>query len=333
MYRLIRPLLFALPEETAHAFCLQALHFMPAFFFPTTPEKPIHAMGLHFQHPVGIAAGFDKNAQYLDALAKLGFSFIEVGTVTPKAQVGNPKPRLFRLPKADALINRMGFNNAGVDALVANIRASQYRGILGVNIGKNKETALERAVDDYVICLQAVYPYASYVTLNISSPNTPDLRQLQQAAYLENLVSHVCETAMALVDQYQRHVPLLIKVSPDEDEDTLRRIVDIALSHQIAGMIITNTTLSREGVDHLPHASETGGLSGKPLFSKSLACLQMVKSQAGEAMTLIASGGIDSPETAQAKLKAGANLVQLYTGLVYQGPGLVREIVKMCASL
>lgn len=328
MYRLIRPFLFALPAETAHTLSLKALRLAPARFFPHIPDQPFEAMGLRFKHPVGLAAGFDKNAAYLDYLSKLGFSFIEAGTVTPKPQTGNPKPRLFRLEKAHALINRMGFNNAGVDALVANIRASRYQGILGVNIGKNKETSLEHAVNDYIYCLRRVYALASYITLNISSPNTPDLRQLQQTEYLGHLIKTVCETARLLKQQHQRHVPLLIKISPDETDETLYRLIDIALRHQIAGMIITNTTLSREHVMHLPHADETGGLSGKPLFARSLACLKLIQAEVGNAITLIASGGIDSPETAARKLNAGAKLVQLYTGLIYQGPGLIKRIVE-----
>lgn len=328
MYQFVRPLLFALPEEAAHAFSLKALRWIPACSFSTVPEKPIEAMGVRFSHPVGLAAGLDKNGEYLDALAKLGFSFIEVGTVTPKPQLGNPKPRLFRLPAAEALINRMGFNNAGVDVLVDNIRASDYQGILGINIGKNKETPLNHAVDDYVFCLQKVYPLASYITLNISSPNTPDLRQLHQADYLEHLINTMCTHAVRLQDKYQRHVPLVIKVSPDEQDDTLLSLLDIALRYSIAGMIVTNTTISRAGVSDLPHGHESGGLSGKPLFERSLACLELLYAHAGPAITFIASGGIDSPERAQAKIKAGASLVQLYTGLMYQGPGLVRQIIN-----
>lgn len=328
MYSLIRPFLFALPEETAHALSLKALQYAPSCCFSALPEKPMNAMGLRFSHPVGLAAGFDKNAQYLNALEKLGFSFIEVGTVTPRPQSGNPKPRLFRLPRAAALINRMGFNNAGIDVVVANIRASQYRGILGINIGKNKDTPLDHAVDDYILCLQKVYPLASYVTLNISSPNTPDLRQLQQADYLTYLIKTVCAEASRLQDMHQRHVPLLIKISPDESNETVLRLLEIALHEKIAGMIVTNTTLSREGVAAMPHAQETGGLSGKPLFTRSLDCLRLIHAKVGDAMTLIASGGIDSPEAALVKIKAGASLVQLYTGLVYEGPGLISHIVK-----
>ncbi len=314
--------------ENAHAFSLAALHYAPSFCFKKTKSKPIDALGLQFPHAVGLAAGLDKNGEHLDALAKLGFSFIELGTVTPRPQIGNPKPRLFRLPDAHAIINRMGFNNQGVDALVGHVKKARYKGILGINIGKNKDTSLERAAEDYTHCLAKVYEYASYVTINISSPNTPDLRQLQQKEYFANLLSQIQAEQIKLSDKFQRHVPLVIKVSPDEDLETLKQMTEVILNNGIEGIIATNTTCSRTGVTHLPYAEETGGLSGKPLFELSTQCLRLLKQYVGDAITLIGVGGIDSCNTAQAKLDAGASLIQVYTGLIYRGPGLVYELSR-----
>ena len=322
-------MLFLMDAERAHSFSLSALHYIPKVCFKS-PEivKPVHAMGLQFSHAVGLAAGLDKNGEHLDALAKLGFSFIELGTVTPRPQLGNPQPRLFRLPEAQAIINRMGFNNHGVDALVSNVIKANYKGILGINIGKNKDTPLEHAVDDYLYCLEKVYEFASYVTINISSPNTPDLRQLQQKEYFSDLLSQLHARKIKLADKFQRHVPLLVKVSPDEDIETLKQMTDVILNQGIEGIIATNTTCSREEVISLPHADETGGLSGKPLQKRSLDCLRLLKQYVGDAVTLIGVGGIDSCQRAQEKLDAGASLVQVYSGLIYHGPGLVYEIAS-----
>ncbi|CAM2948172.1 quinone-dependent dihydroorotate dehydrogenase [Legionella worsleiensis] len=328
MYSLIRPLLFKLDAETAHHLVLSTLDNLPGWCFKTNAGKPVHAMGLVFPHPVGLAAGLDKNADHLDGLEKLGFSFIEVGTVTPRPQSGNSKPRLFRLPEAQALINRMGFNNQGVDALVTHVKKAKYNGILGINIGKNKETALQHAADDYCYCLQKVYEHASYVTVNISSPNTPDLRQLQKGDYLVQLLSLLHTEQKKLADRYQKHVPLVVKVSPDEDEETLKVMTDVFLSHGIEGIIATNTTCTREQVKNLTHGDEQGGLSGKPVEELANRCLTLLKHYVGDAITLIGAGGIDSPEAAQRKIAAGASLIQLYTGLIYQGPGLVNQVIN-----
>ncbi len=327
MYSLLRPLLFKLEAEQAHALTLSALHVAPKFLFKQPQGKDITAMGLSFPHQVGLAAGLDKNGEHLDALSKLGFSFIEIGTITPKPQVGNPKPRLFRVPDANALINRMGFNNHGVDALIKNVKKSHYKGILGINIGKNKDTSLDKAVDDYLYCFRKVYEFASYVTINISSPNTPDLRQLQKEEYLSDLLSQLKTEQKKLSDHFQRHVPLVVKISPDEHDETLKEMTDVILKQGIEGIIATNTTCSRDKINHLPISSEQGGLSGAPLLELSTGCLRLLKGYVGNEITLIGVGGIDSCENAQQKLDAGASLVQVYTGLIYRGPDLINELV------
>ena len=325
-YDWIRPLLFTLPPECAHQFVLQILQYVPQACFTTQTSSPVDAMGLCFLNRVGLAAGFDNNGQYLDGLSKLGFGFIEIGGVTPKPQVGNPKPRLFRLPKAGALINRMGFKKCGVDALMDNIRVAHYQGILGVNICKDKETSLANAAKDYQYCMQAIYPYASYLAVNVSSPNTPNLRQLQYGEYFAKLMKALVEEQTCLSEVHQRHVPLVVKLSPDESDETLKRMAEVILKHKIEGIIATNTTSTRDGVQGLNHAGEAGGLSGPPLRKKALASLRLLKQEVGNAITLIASGGIDSAKAAQERLDAGATLVQIYTGLIYQGPQLMTEI-------
>jgi dihydroorotate dehydrogenase len=326
MYRLIRPFLFYLDAERAHDVALSLLHYIPKRMFASPQHHPVSAMGLEFSHPIGLAAGCDKNGEHLNALAKLGFSFIELGTVTPRPQLGHQKPRLFRLPKAHAIINRMGFNNNGVDALVTHVQRADYQGILGINIGKNKETSLEQAADDYLYCLRKVYLYASYVTINISSPNTPELRQLQQSHYFEHLLSELRDEQLHLADKYQRYVPLLVKLSPDETDESLKKMSEVMLSLGIDGIIATNTTCARDTVLGLPYAHESGGLSGVPLALSSTRCLRVLKSLIGDEMVLIGTGGIDSPEAADEKLRAGASLLQIYTGLIYKGPGLVKEL-------
>lgn len=329
MYSLIRSLLFKLDEEKAHHLSLEALRYIPRSCFsqPTWSGKPIQALGLEFAHPVGLAAGLDKNGDYVQALDKIGFSFIEIGTVTPRAQDGHPKPRLFRLPQAHAIINRMGFNNYGVESMVSTISRVRTNAILGINIGKNKETSLSNAADDYLFCLRQVYPHASYVTVNISSPNTPDLRQLQDSDYFNHLMNQLREEQLHLSDQYRRYVPIVIKLSPDESDDALKRMAGTIIQLGIDGIIATNTTCAREAVINLPHGNEAGGLSGRPLLSRSTECLRVLKQIVGDAVPLIGVGGIDSAVTARQKLEAGATLVQLYTGLIYQGPGLVKQIL------
>jgi dihydroorotate dehydrogenase len=327
MYSALRPFLFRMDPEKAHFLTLTALNWIPKSCFKSVPISPLSAMGLKFSHPVGLAAGLDKSGEYLRGLDKLGFSFVEIGTVTPRPQQGNPRPRLFRLPQASALINRMGFNNSGVDALIGNVRKANYKGILGINIGKNKDTALTRSAEDYLYCLRKVYPFASYVTVNVSSPNTPDLRLLQQEDFFAHLLQQLGEEQQRLSDEYQRFVPLVVKISPDESEETLKQIAAVVLQQKVSGIIATNTTCSREMISHLPIAKEQGGLSGPPLFHRSTSCLRLLKEMVGDAVTLIASGGIDSAEAAQEKLKAGASLLQLYTGLIYKGPSLIRCMV------
>ncbi|PJD90462.1 MAG: dihydroorotate dehydrogenase (quinone) [Legionella sp.] len=327
MYSLFRSLLFKMDAEKAHKLALSALHYLPSFCFNKPSFNPITALGLHFNHPVGLAAGFDKNGEYLADLEKLGFSFIEVGTVTPKSQEGNPKPRLFRYPNQQAIVNRMGFNNKGVDVLVKNIKHSAYKGILGINIGKNKETDLNRAHEDYLYCLRQVYPYASYITINISSPNTPSLRQLQQEEYFSALLNELSQAQRHLEDIHQRKVPLLVKISPDEEADTLKKMVDLMLLHGIEGVIATNTTTQA----HLLLASSSvpqGGLSGMPLQQLATMNLALIKGHAGNKLTLIGVGGIHDVASAQEKINAGASLVQLYTGLIYEGPQLIPELAK-----
>ena len=328
MYQLLRPFLFSLDAEKAHQLTLSALHYLPQFCFSKPQGKPVNAMGMEFPHPIGLAAGLDKNGDHLDALAKIGFSFIELGTVTPRPQEGNPKPRLFRIPAAQAIINRMGFNNHGVDALIANVKKSHYQGILGINIGKNKDTPLEKAVDDYLHCLRKVYLHASYVTINVSSPNTPDLRQLQQVTYFRNLINELREEQLQLADQHQNYVPLVVKLSPDETDETLKQIADVIVSLGIDGIIATNTTCSRDAVNTLQHGNEAGGLSGQPVASLSTHCLKVLKQVVGDDVTLIGVGGVDGQATANEKLDAGASLLQVYTGLIYQGPGIVSDIAS-----
>lgn len=327
MYSLLRPLLFKLNAELAHTLSLNVLKYIPTLCFSSPLMKPINAMGLTFPHPVGLAAGLDKNGEYLDALAKLGFAFIELGTVTPKAQIGNAKPRLFRLPAARAIINRMGFNNQGVDALVEHVRRADYQGILGINIGKNKDTSLNQAVEDYRYCLQKVYAQASYITINISSPNTPDLRQLQQGDYFIDLLSKLTEEQQYLAEQYQRFVPLVVKISPDESDEALKQMAEVIVKQKIAGIIATNTTYDRNGVNGIKYSEQTGGLSGSPLFNRSNHCLNLLRRLVGSEVTLIGVGGIDSPQAAKEKMQNGAQLVQIYSGLIYQGPALIPKIV------
>jgi dihydroorotate dehydrogenase len=286
-------------------------------------------MGITFPNPVGLAAGLDKDGACIDGLAALGFGSIEIGTVTPRAQPGNPKPRMFRLPARKAIINRMGFNNGGVDAFVANVQASRFyqdkQGVLGLNIGKNADTPIERAADDYLECLRKVYPYASYVTVNISSPNTKNLRQLQGSSELDSLLSQLKEAQARLADQHGRYVPLALKIAPDIDGDQIRDIAGALLRHKIDGVIATNTTLNRREVQGLRHAEEAGGLSGAPVFDLSNIVIRALKKELGDALPIIGVGGIMRGQDAKTKIAAGAQLVQLYSGLIYAGPALVRE--------
>ncbi len=289
-------------------------------------------MGIDFPNPVGLAAGLDKNGAHLDALAGFGFGFIEIGTVTPRPQPGNPRPRMFRLPAARALINRLGFNNAGVDALLANVAASRYRGVLGINIGKNADTPIERAADDYRLCLRKVYSVAHYVTVNISSPNTRDLRQLQQGDALDRLLAGIMEERQRLEQEHRRRVPIAVKLAPDLDDAAIVAAADALLRHEVDAVIATNTTIARDGVAGLPGADEAGGLSGSPLKAHATSVLRSLHAALGERIPLIGVGGILDATDAAEKIAAGARLVQVYSGLIYRGPGLVRELVTALSS-
>lgn len=329
LYSLARPLLFSLAPERAHELTLSLLkssHKM-GLMRQNVAAKPVTCMGIEFPNPVGLAAGLDKNGAYIDALAGQGFGFIEIGTITPRPQAGNPHPRLFRLPQAKAIINRMGFNNDGVDQLVENVKAAKFKGILGINIGKNADTPVEKAVDDYLICLEKVYNYASYITVNISSPNTKNLRSLQSGDALTELLEILKKRQLELAQEYQHYVPLVLKVAPDLDNSDIAFIAKQLLQFKIDGLIVTNTTLSREGVEGLEHAEEAGGLSGAPVFEKSTACLAAFAAVLKGQIPLMGVGGILSGADAVAKKQAGASLVQVYSGLIYTGPKLVKDCV------
>jgi dihydroorotate dehydrogenase len=333
LYALARPLLFSLDPEEAHNLTLPALRRAASLGLTRMLRRPLPdprvVMGITFPNPVGLAAGLDKDGAYIDGLAALGFGFIEIGTVTPRPQPGNPKPRMFRLPEANAIINRMGFNNGGVDAFVRNVQASKFyqnkEGVLGLNIGKNADTPIERAADDYLMCLEKVYPYASYVTVNISSPNTKNLRQLQGASELDALLATLKDAQQRLADQHKRYVPMLLKIAPDVDGEQVKNIADALLRHKFDGVIATNTTISRDRVKGIPHAEEAGGLSGAPVFNASNQVIRSLKAELGDALPIIGVGGILSGADTQAKVDAGAALVQLYSGLIYRGPALIRE--------
>jgi dihydroorotate dehydrogenase len=337
LYDLARPLLFHLDPETAHELALPSFKLLQRCGVSGLPGGPIpgtrvKAMGLEFPNPVGLAAGLDKNAQYIDALAAFGFGFVEIGTVTPRPQPGNPRPRLFRIVEREAIINRMGFNNVGVERFVENVRRARYQGILGINIGKNSDTPLARAADDYLACFEKVHPYASYVTVNISSPNTKDLRRLQDADELGGLLAKLSRRRDELAKAAKRRVPLAVKIAPDLDDDQVAAIARLVGQHGINAVIATNTTVSRQGVEGLRHAAEAGGLSGAPIRAASTAIVRKVAQALRDSVPVIGVGGIMSADDAREKLTAGASLVQVYTGLVYRGPALVRDIVRGLAA-
>jgi dihydroorotate dehydrogenase len=336
LYPLFRPLLFAADPELAHDVALGGLDAaarvgLAQLAASRLPQAPVEAMGLRFPNRVGLAAGLDKNAAHLKGLATLGFGFIEAGTVTPRAQPGNPRPRMFRVIEAQALVNRLGFNNGGVDAFVANVARSGYRGILGINIGKNFDTPNERAADDYVACLRAVHAHASYVTINVSSPNTKGLRDLQAEAALSALLARIVAERDDLAQKHGRCVPLAVKIAPDLDDVAVNAVARLLVAHRLDGVIATNTTIARDGVAGLPHADEAGGLSGAPLRERSTAVLRILAKALDGALPIIGVGGILAATDAQQKLDAGAALVQLYTGLIYRGPDLVAECVRALA--
>lgn len=329
LYSLARPLLFTLAPERAHELTLSMLDKAHKFglMHQKVAHKPVTCMGIEFPNPVGLAAGLDKNGAHIDALAALGFGFIEIGTITPRPQAGNPLPRLFRIPEAKAIINRMGFNNDGVDKLIENVKASKFRGILGINIGKNADTPVEDAVSDYLICLEKVYNYASYITVNISSPNTKNLRSLQSGDALTELLQTLKDRQLELAEQYNHYVPLALKVAPDLEPEDIRFISMQLIKFKIDGLIVTNTTLGREGVENLANGNEAGGLSGAPVFEKSTKCLSQFAEILAGKIPLIGVGGIVSGEQAVAKQQAGASLVQVYSGLIYTGPTLVKDCI------
>ncbi|MFO1220969.1 MAG: quinone-dependent dihydroorotate dehydrogenase [Burkholderiaceae bacterium] len=336
-YGLARAFLFGLDAERAHDLTIEALAALqatPARCLWAEPrvDDPVTIAGLRFPNRIGLAAGLDKNGRCIDALGAMGFGFVEVGTVTPKPQPGNPRPRMFRLPQAQALINRMGFNNDGLDAFIANVKRSRrFRasgGVLGLNIGKNASTPIERATDDYVAGLDSVYPHADYVAVNISSPNTKNLRELQSDAALDALLGALQERRTALRAQHGRVVPMFVKIAPDLDAEQVRLIAATLERHRVDGVIATNTTVSRDAVKGLPHADEAGGLSGAPVFEPSNRVIRVLRAALGPHVPIIGVGGVLGGADARAKLAAGASLVQIYTGLVYRGPALVRECAQ-----
>jgi len=330
LYDLVRPLLFSFDPETAHETAIAVLRTTGGLLPAKRPHiaTPVDVMGLSFPNRIGLAAGLDKNGEAIDGLALMGFGFLEIGTVTPRAQPGNPRPRLFRLPEAHALINRMGFNNHGVDVLLANVRAAKYKGILGINIGKNVGTPMENAADDYLAAFNKVYEVASYVALNVSSPNTKDLRQLQGASELDRLLARLKEAQHRLAEQYGRYVPLALKIAPDLDSTGITDIADALRRHRIDAVIATNTTLARDKVEGLRYADQPGGLSGAPLLAASTAVVRQLAQELAGEIPIIAAGGVLSGADAREKLEAGATLVQLMSGLVFRGPALVRECVQ-----
>lgn len=336
MYQLIRTLLFLLPAESAHHASLVGLSFMHKLGLLTSSyskeENPITVMGIRFPNRVGLAAGLDKNGDYFQALSTIGFGFVEIGTVTPRPQSGNPAPRLFRLPKAKAIINRMGFNNEGIDHLLTNVESARqngFKGIIGINIGKNFDTAVDNATADYLICLRAAYLHADYITINISSPNTPGLRTLQYGKELDKLLSAIKNEQLLLEAQHSKYTPITVKVAPDLNEDEIKDIAEILIKNKMDALIATNTTLSRDAVSALKHGDEAGGLSGLPVKDMSNAVIREFHKHLKTKLPIIGVGGIFSYEDAQEKLDAGADLVQIYTGFIYQGPNLIHACQKI----
>ncbi|MBE0351035.1 MULTISPECIES: quinone-dependent dihydroorotate dehydrogenase [Pseudoalteromonas] len=332
-YDLARRFMFTRDAEWAHEFALNNLRRfahtpLSAAWSQTVPNKPVNFLGLEFKNPVGLAAGLDKNAECIDAFSQMGFGFVEVGTVTPRPQAGNDKPRIFRLPQSNAIINRMGFNNKGVDNLVNNVKAAKYDGILGINIGKNKDTPNEQGKDDYIHCMRKVFEYASYITVNISSPNTPGLRDLQYGEALDDLLQSLKNEQLDLAAKHNKHVPMLVKIAPDLDAVQISQVSDSLINNKIDGVIATNTTLERAAVQGQQYADEAGGLSGQPVRARSTHVVSEIKRLTEGKLPIIGVGGIDDAESAKEKFAAGADLVQVYTGFIYKGPELVKTILK-----
>ncbi|WP_107852567.1 quinone-dependent dihydroorotate dehydrogenase [Oceanimonas marisflavi] len=333
VYSLVKPLLFQCDPEHAHELTIKALAKtqrtpLEALYRRRPVNNPVELMGLTFSNPVGLAAGLDKNGECIDAFAAMGFGFVEVGTVTPRPQDGNPKPRLFRVKPAEGIINRMGFNNRGIDYLIENVKQSRYNGILGINIGKNKDTPIEHGKDDYLICMEKSYEHASYITVNISSPNTPDLRSLQYGDALDDLLGSLKEKQAQLAEKHHKQVPLVVKIAPDLNEEEIEQIADSLVRFNIDGVIATNTTLDRELVFELPHAGEAGGLSGRPVQNKSTQVIAELSRRLDGKLPIIGVGGIDSLTAAREKMAAGASLVQVYSGFIYHGPSLVQNLAR-----
>ncbi len=333
LYQAARPLLFQLDPETAHVASLQGLKLahragLTRLLVKSVKPKPVQVMGLNFPNPLGLAAGLDKHAEYVDALGSLGFGFLEIGGVTPRPQPGNPRPRVFRLPEQEAIINRFGFNSVGIEQFVENLRRATYGGILGVNLGKNKETPLDRAVDDYAICLEKIYPHAHFATINVSSPNTPNLRQLQSAAELGPLLDALYRKREELSQRHGRRVALALKIAPDLSDIEIEVMARTAVEQKMDAIIATNTTLSRDSVRGLPHGNEEGGLSGAPLRDTSTDVIRKLARALDGSLPIIGVGGIMDAQHARDKLAAGATLLQLYCGLVYRGPDVVADIVN-----
>lgn len=338
MYSHIRNLLFKLDAETSHEFSLDLLGAaerlqLIKLCLPRIADNPVEVMGLTFPNPVGLAAGLDKNGDYFNALGAMGFGFVEIGTITPKPQAGNPKPRLFRIAEAQAIINRMGFNNKGVEHLVAQVKQRRYPGVLGINIGKNATTPVENAADDYTICMQKVYAHADYITVNVSSPNTQGLRDLQFGDSLNRLLERVKTEQASLHAEHGRYVPVAVKIAPDMDADAVAQVAQSLLSQGIDGVIATNTTVGREGVEAYKTSAETGGLSGLPVRDKSTQVIRALYAELGEKLPIIGVGGITDGASAAEKITAGAKLVQVYSGFIYRGPALIREAAEAIAAL
>jgi dihydroorotate dehydrogenase len=337
LYRMLRNLMFRFDAEKSHHLGLTGLNLMElsgisSLLYRKMASKPVRVMGLEFPNAVGLAAGLDKNGDYIEAMSALGFGFVEVGTVTPRPQPGNPKPRLFRIPEAEGIINRMGFNNLGVDHLLEQVKAADSRSLIGINIGKNFDTPVEKAVEDYLIGLNKVYAHADYITINISSPNTPGLRNLQFGESLDELLSALKQAQAQLAQTHGRYVPMAVKVAPDLTADEVGQLAEAFAKHQIDAVIATNTTMSRDEVAGLNNADEAGGLSGAPVFEKSTEIVRQFRAALPQDLPIIAAGGIMSAEDAMAKLDAGAALVQIYSGLIYRGPSLVRELIETIAK-
>ena len=336
LFRVAQKVLFATDPEFAHELSMEGLrlgHKLGAtgILFKVT-HQPVQCMGIEFPNPVGVAPGLDKNGDYFEALGDLGFGFVEIGTITPRPQPGNPKPRIFRLPEANAMINRLGFNNKGVDHLVSRVRKHDFKGILGINIGKNFDTPIENATDDYLHCLEKIYPYADYITANISSPNTKNLRDLQAESELDNLLGKLVHRREELANQHDRYVPLAVKIAPDLEDDAIGVIAQVISHHRMDAVIATNTTIGREGVQGMKHAEEAGGLSGAPLKAKADKVLAALRKALPDRVALIGVGGITTGQDAVDKLNLGADLVQFYTGMIYRGPELVSECLQAIAN-